>query len=144
MKYFIGLDAHSTTCTFAAVDAEGQCVLRETVGTAESNLSYVINKLNGERHLTFEESTISQWLYLTLREKVDHLLVCNPVYVAKRKGAKTDFLDALHLAQELRTGHLQEVFHDNSHWMSLRVAVNGYLDLVEEIIRFKNRLKRRF
>lgn len=141
MKYYIGLDAHCKTSTFAVVDEQGQCVLRETVETAENKLEAVINKINGERHLTFEESTISQWMYLHLRDKVDQLLVCNPTYVAKKPGAKTDFRDALHLAQELRTGHLQEVFHDDSHWSQLRISVSGYLALVSEIVRFKNRLK---
>ena len=101
----------------------------------------MINKVHGERHLTFEESTISQWMYLQLKDRVDNLLVCNPTYVAKKSGAKTDFKDALHLAQELRTGHLQEVFHDDSHWSQLRISVTGYLSLVGEIVRFKNRLK---
>lgn len=141
MKYYIGLDAHSTTSTFAVVDSDGQCVLRETVNTSEQSLVHVINKIHGVRHLTFEESTISQWLFLQLRDKVDELLICNPTYVAKKSGAKTDFRDALHLAQELRTNHLKAVFHDDSHWMELRVSVSGYLDIVEEIIRFKNRLK---
>lgn len=141
MKFYIGIDAHCKTSTFAVVDANGQCVLRETVNTTEKALTHVINKINGERYLTFEESTISQWLYLHLKEKVDALTVCNPVYVAKKPGAKTDFRDALHLAQELRTGHLQPVFHDSSHWSQLRVSVSGYLDIVQEIVRFKNRLK---
>ncbi len=61
--------------------------------------------------------------------------------MAKKQGAKTDFRDALHLAQELRTNHLQPVFHDTSHWMEIRTTVSGYLDIVEEIVRFKNRLK---
>lgn len=123
------------------VDEKGQCTLRETVDTSENKLTAVINKVHGERHLTFEESTISQWMYLQLKDKVDKLLVCNPTYVAKKHGAKTDFKDALHLAQELRTGHLQEVFHDDSHWSQLRLSVSGYLSLVQEIVRFKNRLK---
>jgi transposase len=141
MKYFIGLDAHSSTSTFAVMDQEGQCVLRKTVDTSEKNLWNVIEGLQGERILTFEESTISQWLYVSLRDKVDRLLVCNPTYVAKKSGAKTDFRDALHLANELRCGHLKEVYHDDSIWVQLRTSVSGYLDVVEEIIRFKNRLK---
>jgi transposase len=144
MKYYIGLDAHSSTSTFAVVDENGQCILRETVKTAEQSLTHVINRLQGERHMTFEESSISQWLYIHLKDKVDKLLICNPTYVAKKQGAKTDFRDALHLAQELRTNHLQPVFHDTSHWMEIRTTVSGYLDIVEEIIRFKNRLKALF
>jgi transposase len=141
MKYYIGLDAHSTTSTFAVVDENGQCVLRETVKTSEQSLGHVIKQIHGERHMTFEESSISQWLFLQLKDKVDKLLICNPTYVAKKQGAKTDFRDALHLAQELRTNHLQPVFHDTSHWMEIRTTVSGYLDIVEEIVRFKNRLK---
>ena len=144
MKYYIGLDAHSTTSTFAVVDENGQCVLRETVKTAEKSLVHVINRVQGERHMTFEESSISQWLYVHLKDTVDNLLICNPTYVAKKQGAKTDFRDALHLAQELRTNHLQPVFHDTSHWMEIRTTVSGYLDIVEEIVRFKNRLKALF
>lgn len=141
MKYYIGLDAHSTTSTFAVVDEQGQCILRETVKTSEQSLGHVIDRIHGERHMTFEESSISQWLYLQLKDKVENLLICNPTYIAKKQGAKTDFRDALHLAQELRTNHLQAVFHDTSHWMEIRTTVSGYLDIVEEIVRFKNRLK---
>ena len=141
MKYFIGLDAHSSTSTFAVLNEIGECVLRKTVDTSEKNLWHVLESINGERILTLEESTISQWLYLILREKVDRLLVCNPTFVAKKPGAKTDFRDAIHLANELRCGHLREVFHDDSHWAQLRTSVSGYLDIVQEIVRFKNRLK---
>jgi len=42
MKYYIGLDAHSTTSTFAVVDENGQCVLRETVKTSEQSLVQMI------------------------------------------------------------------------------------------------------
>ena len=58
MKYYIGLDAHSTTGTFAVVDENGQCVLRETVKTSEQSLVPVINKVQGEHHMPFEESSI--------------------------------------------------------------------------------------
>lgn len=141
MKYFIGLDAHSKTSTFAVVNQSGECILRKTVDTTEQNLSWVIDQIKGERDLTFEESTMSQWLYLILKDKVDRLVVCNPTLVAKKQGAKTDFRDALHLAQELRTNHLVEVHHESSHWIELRTLVSGYQDITQEIIRFKNRLK---
>ncbi|NOT79965.1 MAG: transposase [Bacteriovoracaceae bacterium] len=55
----------------------------------------------------------------------------------QKPGAKTDFRDAIHLANELRCGHLREVFHDDSHWAQLRTSVSGYLDIVQEIVRFK-------
>lgn len=142
MNYYIGLDAHSATCTAVVVKEKGEILLRQTFPTTEANLIGFLERLpEGVIHLTFEECHLSQWLYITLKEHVDHLIVCNPVYLAKKPGAKTDFRDALHLAQELRTGHLKPVYHDSSRWIELRVLVNGYLDLVQEIIRTKNRLK---
>ncbi len=141
MNYYIGLDAHSSTCTAVVVDEKGEQKLRDTFATTEANLIKFVSGISGEIHLTFEECTLAQWLYVTLVEHVDHLLVCNPVYVAKKQGAKTDYRDALHLAQELRTGHLKAVYHDESHWIELRVLTNNYLALVDDIVRAKNRLK---
>jgi transposase len=144
MKYYIGLDAHSTTSTVVVVKENGDQILRETFPTTEGNLVGFLGKIDGEKHLTFEEGTLSQWLYLVIKPEVDHLLICNPVYVAKKQGPKTDFRDALHLAQELRTNHLKPVYHDNSKWMELRTLVNSYSDLIDGIVRTKLRLKALF
>ena len=144
MKYYIGLDAHKSTSTAVVVRENGDIVLRETFPTTEANLVGFLSKIDGEKHLTFEECTLAQWLYLILKPEVEHLLICNPVYIAKKQGAKTDFRDALHLAQELRTNHLKPVYHDNSKWMELRALVNSYADLVDNIVSTKNRLKALF
>src|SRR3989344_7401866 len=144
MKYYIGLDAHKSTSTAVVVKENGEQVLRETFPTTESNLIGFLGKIDGEKYLTFEECTLAQWLFLILKSEVDHLLICNPVFIAKKQGAKTDFRDALHLAQELRTNHLKPVYHDNSKWMELRSLVNSYSDLVDNIVATKNRLKALF
>jgi hypothetical protein len=45
--YFIGLDAHSSTSTFAFLDQEGHCVLRKTVDTSEktSGMLSIVSKV---------------------------------------------------------------------------------------------------
>jgi transposase len=141
MKHYIGLDAHSASCTFVVVNGNGDITHRAQVKTSEKTLLGFLATLPGEKILTLEESHVSQWLYVLLHEKVDKLIVCNPVYLSKKQGAKNDFSDALHLAQELRGNFLKPVYHDESHWIQLRVLVNGYLDLISEIVRTKNRLK---
>lgn len=143
MNLYIGLDAHSKSCTFVVVNESDDILKRETCETTEANLVGFLQRLpkDATLHLTFEECHLSQWLYVTLVEHVKHLIVCNPVYVAKKQGAKTDFRDALHLAQELRTGHLKPVYHDSSRWIELRNLTNSYLSLIEDIVRAKNRLK---
>jgi transposase len=143
MDLYIGIDAHSATSTAVIVNKVGDILKRETFETTEANLVGFVRGLpeDATLHLTFEECHLSQWLYVTLFEHVKELVVCNPVYLAKKPGAKTDFRDALHLAQELRTGHLKPVHHDNSRWIQLRSLTNNYLTLVEDIVRSKNRLK---
>ena len=141
MKHYIGLDAHSATCTFVVVDESGNVTHRTVVKTSEATLLGFLGTLSGQKILTFEESHVSQWLYVLLHEKVDQLIVCNPLRLSKKQGPKTDFRDALHLAQELRGNFLKPVYHDESKWIQLRVLVSGYIDLVTEIVRTKNRLK---
>lgn len=141
MKHYIGLDAHSATCTFVVVDESGNVTHRTIVKTSEGTLLGFLGTLPGEKILAVEESHVSQWVYVLLHEKVQKLIVCNPCRLAKHQGPKTDYRDALRLAQELRGNFLQAVYHDESHWIQLRVLVSGYLDLVSEIVRSKNRLK---
>ena len=144
MTYYIGIDAHSTTSTAVVVKENGQQVLRETFDTTEANFQRFLAKIDGRKELTFEESSLSQWLYLVLKPEVDRLVVCNPVFLAKKQGAKTDYRDALHLAQELRGNHLKPVHHEDSKWMELRALVNSYSDLIDGIVATKNRLKALF
>lgn len=141
MKYYIGLDAHAASSTAVVVDEFGKVVLKEQFKTTEGNLTRFLDGISGKKILTFEETHLAQWLYVLLKDQVDELIVCNPVFIAAKPGAKTDLRDAIHLAQELRTGHLVPVYHDESHWIELRTLVYGYLALVGEIIRAKNRVK---
>ncbi|MBK8203492.1 MAG: hypothetical protein IPK68_14585 [Bdellovibrionales bacterium] len=142
MKYYIGLDAHSTTSTFAVVDENGQCILRETVKTSEQSLVHVINKIHGERHMTFEESTISSVaLFATERQGRQSIDLQSNLCGKKTGEQKLIFAMLFTWPRNSRTNHLQPVFHDTSHWMEIRTTVSGYLDIVEEIVRFKNRLK---
>lgn len=141
MKHYIGLDAHSATCTFVVQDESGNITHRTIVKTSERTLLGFLGTLPGEKILAVEESHVSQWVYVLLHEKVDKLIVCNPCRLAKHQGPKTDYRDALRLANELRGNFLQAVYHDESHWIQLRVLISGYLDLVGEIVRTKNRLK---
>lgn len=141
MKHYIGLDAHSATCTFVVINESGDITHRAIVKTSEGTLTGFLTTLPGEKILTVEESHVSQWVYVLLHEKVDKLIVCNPVHLGKKQGPKTDYRDALNLAQALRGNFLRAVYHDESHWIQLRVLISGYLDLVGEIVRTKNRLK---
>lgn len=137
-RYHIGLDAHSRNCVFAAMDSDGRLEERAKVPTHDKALVRYVQKWRGPVALAFEETTISQWLYVLLKDKVEHLVVCDPK-ANKLPGAKTDKIDAVELADLLRVGRLRSVFHTDDKRVELRALVSGYADLVQEIVRAKNR-----
>lgn len=144
MTHYIGLDGHSGTCTFVTVDYDGTVTSQACVPTAEGPLIRYVRGLKGVKKLALEESHISQWLYLTLKDEVDELTVCNPLFLGRRQGAKGDYRDGLHLANELRCQHLVAVHHEDSELWSLRSIVQGYLDATRQLTQTKNRYKALF
>lgn len=138
-KYHIGMDAHSKNSTFAVMDRRGRILRRATVPTSETEILGYIKSLRGTKALVFEETMISQWLYVLLKDEVDHLVVCDAKYSKRSSGAKTDKIDATELADLLRVNRLKSVFHTDDERAELRTLISGYNDLMQEIVRAKNR-----
>lgn len=136
-RYYIGLDAHKKNCYFAVMNFSGKVVKRRMVPTVEAEMIQFLESINGSKALVFEETGLSQWLYILLSDKVDFITVCQ----APEKTAKTDFRDAIELADLLRVNRLKTVYHGANRYMELRDLVHGYDTLVQEIVRQKNRLK---
>ena len=141
MKQFIGLDAHSKTCTFAVIDKEGLLLSKHKVETSEKNILNVVRSIKGKTKLVFEETNIAQWLHILLKEEVNELVVCNPCYIGKKQGPKNDFKDALHLANELRCNHIVPVFHEDNFLIKMRIIISSYSSMVKDCTRAKNRYK---
>lgn len=102
MEHYIGMDAHSKTSMFVVVDPKGKETQALRINTSETEILKFIGSLKGKKHLTFEECQLARWLHVVIKDQVDDLVVCNPCFIAKRKGPKNDYLDALHLAQHLQ------------------------------------------
>jgi len=109
-RYYIGLDAHSNSCTFVVMNSRGKILKRAQVKTNEKDVLEFVREVRGSKALVLEETTVSQWLFVLLKDEVDKLIVCNPVMNKKRNHAKTDFLDAVELADLLRVNRLKPVF----------------------------------
>ena len=144
MHNYIGLDAHSKTCTFVVVDGRGRQTNYQRVKTGESEILKFLKSVNGSKSLVFEESNLSKWLYTLLKDEVDKLVVCDPAVVNRRRGPKDDYPDTLHLAQQLRGEFLTPVFHEDNFFSELRSVVGSYRDLVWDSIRLQNRYKALF
>lgn len=144
MEHYIGMDAHSSSCTFCVVDEKGREVDHTTI---ETNGKLIVNYLRGIgsiKKLTFEECELSRWLFGVIRPEVKELIVCNPVANREYKGPKNDKLDARKLAKLLRGDFLKPVYHDCSERERFRNLVSAYQDTVEEGTRIKNRYKSLF
>lgn len=144
MHNYIGLDAHSKTCTFVVVDGRGRQTGYQQIKTNESGILKFLKSVKGSKALTFEESGLSKWLYTITKDEVDKLVVCDPTVVNRRKGQKDDYPDTLHLAQQLRGDFLVPVFHEDNFFSELRSVVSAYWDLVIDLVRIQNRYKALF
>ena len=138
---YIGLDAHSSTCTLCVLDSKGREIDNRTIVTNGRLLINYLQSLGDNIVLTFEECDLSFWLFDILHKHVREIIVCNPAANVQYKRAKTDKLDARNLANLLRGGYLRPVFHDGSNRERFRILVSGYEDVVQEIVRLRNRLK---
>jgi transposase len=138
---YIGLDAHSSTCTFCVMDPQGVVLENKTIATNGRLLVDYVRSLGGNLVIAFEECDLSCWLFDILQKHVNKIVVCNPVHNAQYKRKKTDKIDAWSLADLLRGGYLKPVFHDGSSREKFRMLVSGYDDTVEESTRLQNRIK---
>ncbi|MDD3036084.1 MAG: transposase [Candidatus Saccharimonadaceae bacterium] len=144
MIHYIGMDAHSSSCTFCITDALGREIETVTLQTNGKIIKNYLRSFKGHKQLTFEECELSRWLFGIINQEVDKLIICNPVANKEYKKAKTDKLDARKLAKLLRGGFLTPVFHDGSERERFRNLMSSYQDVVDEGVRLKNRYKSLF
>lgn len=141
MKY-IGLDAHISSCSFHVLDGHGKSLDWREMPTNGAMLIKYLKEIEGEKTLCFEETGLSRWLYGLLHREVDKLIVCDPVknrYLSQ--GPKKDPIDAKKLAELLRGNFLHPVYHGIDAREELRDLVYGYLALIQDFVRLKNRYK---
>ena len=144
MKNYIGIDAHCKYCDVAVVSEEGKLVSHLSVRTSAENLIEAVKKVRGERAVVVEESTLADWLQRTLIPYCDQFQVCDPMHndSIARSEKKSDRHDAHTLAQLYRGGYTKAVHHtqDMRHF-ELKEAVRHYHDSVNQVVRWKNKLK---
>ena len=139
MTKYIGLDIHSSTCSFCVLNDAGEILdQRDIVSNGRLLIDYV-QSIEGHKKLALEECELSAWGHELFINRVDELIVCDPVKNGTYKRAKTDKLDAKNLAALLRGGFLSSVYHDGSKRQHFRALMSGYQDVVDTGVRMKNR-----
>ena len=140
MDRYIGLDAHSTSCTLAVVGPSGRRLGSHVVETNGAELVAAVRAVARPRHLVLEEGTQSGWLHEILTPHVDELVVVQATQAPI--GHKSDERGAFALAEALRIGKFdRRVFKAPSRFARLRALAHTYSTLDRDLVRTKNRLK---
>ena len=139
MDRYVGVDVHTSSCTFVVLDSTGKLLRRDVVETNGRALVGYVKQMPGDVHLCLEESGWSQWLVEILSPRAAEVVV----YRAEWKpGSKSDAIDAQDLAEKLRTGQVKRpVFKDTKRFTALRDLARTYTMLTQDVVRAKNRLK---
>lgn len=139
MDRFIGLDAHSSSCTVAVIGPSGKRLQTQVLETNARVLINFIRTIPGNRHLCFEEGTHSNWLYEVLSPHIKEIVV---VGVRQNRGPKSDKIDAFALAEMLRIGAVEtRVYKKQGAFGVLSELCRAYNVLVADSIRVQNRIK---
>ena len=139
---YVGLDVHQASVVCAVHNHEGKCVARSIIETKAETVRDFLRGLSGTIHVSFEEGTQAQWLYDLIRPLVSELIVCNPRrnHLLK-EGSKSDRVDASKLAELLRAGLLQPVYHGAPDVRALKELAHAYDQLTQDRTRVMSRLK---
>ena len=141
LKY-IGLDVHQASISVAVLEEDGRLVMQSVISTRASAMLEFLSGLRGTLQVTFEEGTYSTWLYDLLVRRVSKVVVCNPRKNALlKKGNKSDRIDALKLAELLRSGMLAPVYHGENSARTLQELTRSYLTLTQDTTRVMSRIK---
>jgi transposase len=137
---YAGIDLHQSTCQIEIQDQHGKALSQSVVKTEAETLRSFFRGLGGTIHIAFEVGTQSAWLYEILKVVVTSITVCD-VRKHRKRGNKSDRIDAHKLATWLRLGELEQVYQGDRNTRKLRDLAHGYLSTVSDSIRVMNRIK---
>jgi transposase len=146
---YAGIDVGSRFSHVAAVGERGEVLFNKPFATCEATIRKTLKEMSQHRKvcLAVEESALGAWIARVARQEVDRVIVCDPRQNRWISNAtsKNDKVDALKLAQLLRTGLLKEVYHPLDEDRAVfKVAVAHYHDVTGEARRLKQKIKAHF
>jgi transposase len=139
MDRYIGVDAHLKSCTFAVVGPSGRRLHQQVVETNGQAVRQFLLSIAGKRHICLEECELSGWLHEVVSPLAVEVVVVQP---ERRRGTKSDAVDAWALAELLRKGELSHsVYKAPDRFGGLREAVQAQRVILRDLVRAKNRLR---
>jgi len=142
MDRYIGLDAHSASCTVAVVGPSGRRLQSQVLETNGKVLVEFVCTVPGTKHLCFEEGNHAAWLHELLSPHVEEIVVA---HVRESRGPKSDQRDAFGLAEMLRIGAVKtRVYKGQGEFTLLGELARAYTVVVVDSTRVQRRLKALF
>jgi transposase len=139
MDRYIGIDAHSESCTVAVMGPSGKRIRHSIVDTQAKVLIDVLRGVAGNKYVCIEEGQLTEWLLEALAPHVKDVAVVQP---EEHGGRKSDADDAWALAERIRVrAKGTYVFKPTTQYRPLREAVRAYGVAVKEQTRAKNRFR---
>src|SRR2546425_13306506 len=124
MIKYVALDLHQASTSISIRDVRGRVIRREVVPTSAGRILNAIKSAGGTIHVTFEEGSLSQWMYDQVVSQEG--IVCDPRHNRLlATGNKSDSIDADKLSDLLRLGALRSVYHERSGVAGLRELVRS-------------------
>ena len=138
MHRYIGIDAHTESCTVAVMGPSGKRLKEARLETNGQVLTDFVRSLAGRKHICLEEGTQAEWLYEILEPLADEVVVQLP---ERSDGVKNDSVDAWKRADELRRGEIKRmVYKAPCKFTALRAAARAYEVTQRDMVRGKTRL----
>lgn len=140
---FIGLDVHKRETEACVIDQAGDVLHRQRFATTREALeAFARHQLGPDTAVALEATTNTWGVIEILAPFCDRIVPSNPMRtraIAEAK-VKTDQVDALVLAQLLRTDFLPSIWIPDAKTRTMRALTTRRATLVSDCTRLKNRL----
>lgn len=139
---FAGLDVHKKEIEAVVIDDHGAVLVRERVATRRESLERFARRHLHECRVALEATTNTWAVASILTPLVEEVVVSNPLRTRAIASAKikTDKVDALVLAQLLRSDYLPRVWRPDEPTRRLRQQTSERANLSADRTRLKNRI----
>jgi len=142
---YLAMDLHAKNCTLGKMDADGSFKGNIEFSTSEKNIIMALKSVKvKEKYLAIEQGPLTYWAAQIAVPYVNQVIACDPRKNALiyKSAYKKDKVDTHKLCRLLRFGELKQVYQpENDDRAIFKAAALHYLDLRQQLIRFKQKIK---
>jgi transposase len=142
---YLAMDVHARSCTLGDMDENGDFKGNVKFATSENGIIRALKSVKAEqKYLTMEEGSLAHWAAQVASPYVAQVVICDPRENALiyKSPNKKDKVDTRQLCRLIRLGEIKQVYHpEDDHRAIFKAAAQHYLDLRDQIIRLKQKIK---